>query len=277
MKYCYHTHTQYCDGGSEPRLYIEKALELGFSSLGFSGHAPVPILNSFAIPENKLEAYCQEINTLKEEYNNRIEILLGLEIDYIPGISVPAEEYRNRCGLDYEIGSVHLVKNMDTGGLWFIDGPKTETFDEGLEKVFSGNIRLAVQAYFEQINEMIVNDKPMIIGHIDKIRMHNRERFFSESEEWYIKLLGHCFDLVKKSGAIVEINTRGVYKKRSETFFPSPLALDMIKERSIPIIISTDAHLTEELDLGFDDALSSVQKLGYTEGLFRKLRVYNIK
>ena len=39
----YHTHTYRCGHavGNE-REYVEKAIELGFSELGFSEHAPMP-------------------------------------------------------------------------------------------------------------------------------------------------------------------------------------------------------------------------------------------
>ena len=40
----YHTHTTRCNHavGSE-REYVEKAIELGFSELGFADHAPMPL------------------------------------------------------------------------------------------------------------------------------------------------------------------------------------------------------------------------------------------
>ena len=53
--------------------------------------------------------------------------------------------------------------------MWFIDGPKPETYDEGLKNVFENNIHLAVRTYFQQINEMIINQRFDIIGHFDKI------------------------------------------------------------------------------------------------------------
>ena len=44
MKYLQnlHTHTTYCDGKNTAEEMVQKAIELGFKSLGFSGHAPMP-------------------------------------------------------------------------------------------------------------------------------------------------------------------------------------------------------------------------------------------
>ena len=35
-----HTHTTYCDGKDTPEQVVLKAIEKGFNSIGFSGHAP---------------------------------------------------------------------------------------------------------------------------------------------------------------------------------------------------------------------------------------------
>ena len=34
-----HTHTNYCDGAETPEEIVVKALEMGFSSIGFPGHS----------------------------------------------------------------------------------------------------------------------------------------------------------------------------------------------------------------------------------------------
>ncbi len=70
--------------------------------------------------------YCTTIRNLQEKYKDRISIRLALEIDFIEGITRDFEEFKQTCRLDYTIGSVHLVKNGNHNGLWFIDGPKVE-------------------------------------------------------------------------------------------------------------------------------------------------------
>ena len=54
------------------------------------------------------------------------------------------------------IGSVHLVGN-DVEKLWFIDGSKVETYDEGLNNFYNGDIKKGVKTFFYQYNEMIEN------------------------------------------------------------------------------------------------------------------------
>ena len=76
IKANYHTHSCYCDGKETLRQYVETAVERGFTHLGFSGHAPVPFENSFAIANNRYLDYCNEVRLLKEEFADRMKIFL---------------------------------------------------------------------------------------------------------------------------------------------------------------------------------------------------------
>jgi len=257
-----HTHTNYSDGSSDPEDYIKEAIHQGFDTLGFSDHSPVPFKNNFAIRETELEKYVNTILGLREQYSV-LSILLALEIDFIPGITLPIEHYRNLDTFDYFIGSVHLVKNEESGNLWFIDGPDITIYDNGLKEIFSGDARNAVTAYYRQIQEMIVTQKPDIVGHLDKIKMYNRNRFFSEEEFWYVELVEEILDAASAAGCVIEVNTRGIYKNRSETLFPGPEVLKKIRLRNIPVTITSDAHKPQELSLGFEEARKVLIELGF--------------
>lgn len=273
-----HTHTRFSDGSDDPEKYVEEAIRQGFSVLGFSDHSPVPFENTFAIREGKIQEYVAAVSGIRSRksvisaelrHPASLLILLGLEIDYIPGITQPIGCYRKNFTFDYFIGSVHFVKNGNSNELWFIDGPNVEIYDRGLKEIFGGDIRKAVTAYYRQLNEMIVNEKPDIIGHLDKIKMYNRERYFSESEEWYVALVHETLDLAGKSGCVIEVNTRGIYKKRSGTLFPGPEILKKVKSLEIPITLSSDAHKPYELSLYFPEAKKILIDLGF-KNLFLK-------
>ena len=264
------THTCFSDGSDLPENYCEEAIRQGFDILGFTDHAPVPFENTFAIKNGKLEEYINSVLQLKEKYSSpvinekpQLRVLLGIELDYIPGISESFDVFRNNYPLDYLIGSVHLVKNEDSGKLWFIDGPDVSIYDKGLTEVFNGDIRQAVTVYFRQIQSMILDQKPDIIGHLDKIKMYNKGRYFSENDPWYIKLVDETLDIIRKTSCVVELNTRGLYKKRAETFFPGPEILKKLKTLNIPVTLVSDAHKPYELSLGFDDAIKTLKILGF--------------
>ncbi|MEI7662562.1 MAG: histidinol-phosphatase [Bacteroidota bacterium] len=277
MLFNLHTHTRFSDGSAEPEAYIEEALRQGFTTLGFSDHSPVPFENSFAIREEELQAYGETIRELQALYSaggpgasdpagkSKIQILLALEIDFIPGITRTFNEYRQLLALDYTIGSVHLVRNSDPGHLWFIDGPDIAIYDRGLTGVFNGDIRKGVTAYYRQIQEMVAIQKPDIVGHLDKIKMYNRDRYFSEEAPWYVELVDETLGLIKETGCVVEVNTRGIYKKRSETLFPGPAILKKLFQQNIPITLSSDAHKPHEISLLFTETKELLYDLGFRE------------
>lgn len=263
-KFNLHTHSNFCDGAENPVDYVVTAIEKGFHTLGFSSHAPVPFTNNFAIKnEARLREYCATIRNLKEEYKGRISIYLGLELDYIEAVTGDFKTIQEKCGLDYTIGSVHLVRNGNDDRLWFIDGSKVESYDDGLNKVFLGDVKHAVSTYYEQVNRMLLTQKPDILGHFDKIKMHNKDRYFREDEQWYKDLVMDLLDTIVKIGVIPEVNTRGIYKKRSSDLYPGVWILKEMKKKNIPVILSTDAHHPSEIDGYYDEAMKILTEIGF--------------
>ena len=155
------------------------------------------------------------------------------------------------------------MREADGNGLWFIDGPDISIYDEGIEKLFNGDGRKAVTAYYRQLQEMIADHIPDIIGHADKVKMYNRGRYFSESDTWYIRLVDETLHLIKEKGCVVEVNTRGLYKKRSDSLFPGDAILRKIHDMKIPVCISSDAHKPIELSLLFSETRKLLLDLGF--------------
>ncbi len=260
--FSYHTHTSYCDGKSTAEEMVLRAIELGLKSIGFSSHAPLPNKEPWSMDEILLEAYVDEIEELKVKYTDKIDVYRSLEIDYIPGVTASFKSYKKKAHLDYTIGSVHLVKVDSNSEFWFLDGPDTN-FSHGVEVLFDGDIKNAVTAYFDQVIEMIITQQPDIVGHIDKVKMNNKGRYFSEDDKWYLDLLDKTIIALKESDCIVEVNTRGIYKKKSGTFFPDAYFLKQCLKYDIPVTISSDAHHVDELISVFDSAQEMLKRIGF--------------
>ncbi len=260
--YSYHTHTSYCDGKAKAEAFIKRAIELQMKAVGFSSHAPFPIEVCWNMDEDQLMNYVNEIKSLSVKYQEDIDVYLSLELDYIPGITKPFAQMKEACSLDYTIGSVHLIKSPIENEFLFLDGPDTN-YTHGLECFYQGDIKKMVRDYYAQINEMIIQEKPDIIGHIDKIKMNNKGRYFSEDEKWYQDLLNETIDVIKETDCIVEINTRGLYTKKSKLFYPDLNFAKECKKNQIPVTISTDAHHPDELLLYFNEAAEMLKESGY--------------
>jgi histidinol-phosphatase (PHP family) len=261
MKCNYHTHSHFCDGKEDMRFFVEKAVELQFDHLGFSSHAPISPQYDFTLTEAEIPKYLNEIEYYQNKYP-QLKIFKGLECDFIPGITKDFSYYKESYKLDYIIGGVHLVKVPDNTDIWFIDGPKRDTYDAGIAHFFNHDIKKAVTCFWEQTFEMIETQKFDIIAHLDKIKMHNQDRFFKEDEAWYVKLVNHAIELIIKKQLIVEINSRGIYRLRCKDFYPSDYILQRLAKAKTPMVISSDAHRAEELALYYEEAKIKLQGFG---------------
>lgn len=274
----YHTHSLFCDGSHALKNYVEVAIAHNFKSLGFSSHSPITEDNGFSINRSNIPVYCAEIRALQEEYADRIEILHSFEFDYIPGLTRPMKEVATELGFDYILGSIHLVAGRQPAesvkDLWFTDGPDLHHYDKGLADFYNMDIQKAVKAFYAQTNQMLHEEDLTIIGHFDKVKMNNKGRYFSEEEDWYIREVLETLDLIQEKEVIVEVNTRGMYKKRHLDYFPSVAILQQIKKRNIAITLSSDAHAPEDIPLLWDETYHILCDMGFRpDGKYKGIEV----
>lgn len=253
----FHTHTTYCDGKGTFKDCLQVS---GIKSIGFSSHAPLPFGTSWAMRADQLQNYLNEIKQLRVEEKS-IELYAGLEVDYIPGIIAPTK-FTN---LDYTIGSIHFVDAFPDGRPWEIDGTHI-VFLEGLQTLFHNNPREAWSRYFELTREMIRQAPPTILGHLDKMKIQNiGSTLFDEQELWYREEIKQTLDSIKGTDIIVEVNTRGLYQKKSATTYPSPWILAQIKAAGIPITLSSDAHNPTDLFNEFSETAQLLKSIGFKQ------------
>ena len=265
MKFNFHTHSHHDDGKEPLEDFVKEAVEKGLKAIGFTGHSPLPFSNEWSLPKETFPDYLAEVRRLKEQYKDVIDVYMGLEIDYIPGYSDNFRNFLNGAGLDYCIGSVHLVMkpgSNECGDIWFIDGPR-EGYLKGIDRLFDGDARAAAEAFFEQSREMVATQRPHIIGHLDKVNMHNKGDLFDTSEEWYQKAVHRLLEAVAAAGTIVELNTRGVYSGKTDAYFPATPILQKCLEYDIPVMVNTDAHHPSQVDKLFDEGVQLLKDVGY--------------
>lgn len=116
MKMNLHTHTPRCHHatGSE-REYIERAIAAGLQTLGFSDHAPMPFLgdyySTFRMRPEETRGYVDTLLALREEYKDRIQILIGFEAEYYPEVFPRFREFIAQFPIDYLLLGQHFLGN----------------------------------------------------------------------------------------------------------------------------------------------------------------------
>lgn len=267
IKTNYHSHSSFCDGEGRLEEYVQYALSQHMRALGFSGHAPLPFPNAWTMDAEDLPLYLAETRRLKDLYKDRIELYTGLEIDYLDEERNPAQPVYDALGLDYKIGSVHMLPDPDNGEYYSVDGP-LEEIEHLIKIVYSGSAEKMVTDYYRQIENMVRIGGFDFIGHLDLIKKHNRELgLFSEAESWYRNAVNAVLDAVAAAGQIVEVNTGAIARGYTDEPYPSPWILNICAERGIPITLNSDAHKPSWVEFGFEAARNIIRDAGYTRGM----------
>jgi histidinol-phosphatase (PHP family) len=259
----FHTHTRHCDGRGEAHEFAEAAVRKGMPRLGFSGHNVVPFQASWTMPAERLPSYLADVRRVKQDWSGRLEVFLGMEVDYIPAVASPADPSIRGLGLDYVIGSVHFLEPAEGTWDWTVDGADGE-LEKGVAVCFGGSMRRLVEAYFQRVGEMAAAARPDIVGHFDIVKKNNRGgRFFSEEDPWYRAAALGALEAVAASGSILEINTGGIVRNTSGALFPSPFILREALRLRIPVMVTADAHRPEHLDGHFRETVGLLRRLGF--------------
>jgi histidinol-phosphatase (PHP family) len=263
-----HTHSLFCDGADDIETLCRVAHEKGLSAIGFSSHAPMHEKTfsetQWHIPPENFEKYLDAAARAKKRWFGKINVFIGLEVDYIKGIISPSD-FKN-LDLDYLIGSVHYVI-PPSGEPFAVDG-SLEDFERGLRVGYKGDIEKLAGDYWDAEEELIRAGGFSILGHIDLIKKNNGNgRFFSPQSRWYQDRLVKIADALSSSKIIVEVNTGGLNRGKTDELYPSPFLLRLLQQRHAPVMITADAHCAEHLDGHYADAAAALKTAGYAEFL----------
>lgn len=136
----FHVHTRRCKhaGEESDREYVNKAVTLGADRIVFTDHCPFP--GDFfrnRMDMNQLEEYFKSLKDLRSEYENRIEILIGLEAEFLPGFKGYYEELKGNASLDILILGQHFYESPD--GVWnYLEPDKSREFEGLFEAMVAG-------------------------------------------------------------------------------------------------------------------------------------------
>jgi histidinol-phosphatase (PHP family) len=175
-----HNHTSFCDGEGTVEDFCHVAAQRKFQSIGFSAHAPLPPATGFEscwhLRQARFEEYCVAVRAAGAIHNNAtasvgsvLEVFLGLESDHIEGRAKADRFDMDALGLDYLIGSVHLIIAPDDNLTYGVD-EKQESFDELITKHFDGDVNALVDLYWNNEEHMIEAGGFDILGHVDLIK-----------------------------------------------------------------------------------------------------------
>lgn len=256
-----HTHTNYCDGNNTPEEMVLAAINKGMKTIGISTHGPLPFDVKWAVDDDKIQTYIDEINALKEKYKDKIDVLLGMELDYFIDTEFDHIDKSILKQLDYTIGSIHYLGRFDDGRPWTVDGSYDKLLS-GINSSYDGDVKKAISDYYYHLSKMVEKYKPTVVGHMDLVKKNNKNNLlFNENEDWYKDSVCKCLDIIKDSDSVIEINTGAIARGYMTEQYPSRWILEEINSRKIPITINSDAHLNDNIACKFDEMYELAKEL----------------
>lgn len=242
----YHIHTKLCGHATgEVEQYVERAIEIGLTEIGFSDHLPFVDHErpGLAMKLSELPCYVQQVERLRKNYPN-ITIRLGIEVDYFSNLWHKIAGLLVQYPFDYVYGSVHFISD------WSFDSPYAypEWNLADVDQVYEQYIELVCEAARSGLFD--------IMAHLDLIKIHGFRPFKNMHPQW--ESLVKC---LKENGVATEINTSGLRKLGGE-IYPSDEIVKLIKKYEVPIVFGSDAHRPQDVGRDFDQAVQLALKHG---------------
>lgn len=220
----YHTHTVRCNHakGTEEE-YVLKAIEGGYRTLGFSDHTPQlfagDYYSGFRMRPELFRGYCDTLLALREKYAGRIDIKIGVEAEYYPGLFGRLRDFLADYPVDYMIMGQHALGNEENDHFSGIP-----TKDESILK-----------RYVDQVIEGLSTGKFTYLAHPDLFN------FIGDDETFRRHMLRLC-EFALEHGIPLEINCLGIDENRT---YPCDRFFKIAGEVGNSIIIGCDAHYPE--------------------------------
>jgi histidinol-phosphatase (PHP family) len=239
-----HCHTPLCKHASgSPADYAAAAEQRGLKGIVITCHGPLPdgLGIDHRMGPEEFEQYVELVAQAREEFAGRVEVRLGLESDYVPGLESWAEKLHARAPLHHVLGSVHMQMSFYKA------------------RFFTGDAFAYQQTYFEHLAQSAETGLFDTLSHPDLVKNEApREWQFARIQPFIERAL----DRIAKTGVAMELNTSGLNKALPE-MNPGPRMLALIRERGIPVVLGADAHTPLRVADRYEQALRLLDELGF--------------
>ncbi|MCC8194728.1 MAG: histidinol-phosphatase [Deltaproteobacteria bacterium] len=257
-----HSHTLHSHAKDTVAAMAASAFDKGLEVFGFSEHSPRP--EAYRYPNDYRDrlvagfpSYVAEVLAEKERYTGRMEILLALEMDYLPDEEEFVRQSVSAHPYAYVIGSVHFQ------GLWGFDYAAADW-----EPLSEQTRRDVFVRYYRDQKRMAETGLFQIAGHPDLIKLFAKPAF----DAWIQtpdaqNVVRETLAAFKASNMAMEVSSAAVRKGLGEPY-PGPVIMRLAHELGVPVAFGSDTHAVGDVAFGLDDLAAYAHRFGYTESVF---------
>lgn len=238
MDYNYHTHTSRCGHatGSDEE-YVKRAIEAEIKHLGFSDHIPFIFPDghedNWRVPMDKAEEYVKSIRHLAKKYRDKVDIIIGFEMEYYPVHFDKMLNMARKCKADYLILGQHFIKNQHPSGVGSVGPTDSEEH---------------LACYVDEVIEGMKTGVFSYVAHPDLV-------CFTGDDKVYHQHITRLCLAAKKLDIPLEINLLGI---RNNKHYPTEKFWQIVGETGAPVTMGYDCHApenfldNEQLDKAYD-------------------------
>lgn len=251
----YHMHSSFStDSTASMESMIQSAIDKKLSGICITEHYDIdyPNYNGDSTPMFLVdfEAYKAKYQELASKYQDKLEVLFGLEMGLQPHLAKPYYDCIAKYPFDYIIGSVHTCNGNDPyyPEFYFKDIEEEEAY----------------RNYFKFIlDNLAVYDGFDSLGHLDYVVRYgpNKDKFYTYDR--YRDLLDPILMKLVSMGKAIECNA-GALSRGLTTTNPNSTILTRYRELGGELVtIGSDAHKPEAVAADFEFARSVLLESGF--------------
>lgn len=235
------------------KQFTDQARAKAIGHFGISEHAyhfyqTRNILSNPWVNERRYYDMEDYVKLFQQAWDAHIDVKMSIEMDYTPGKHEEMAQFIQGYDFDYVIGSIHWIDEfgIDLGEY------KHEWDLRDLKETYT--------RYFDQVVTLAESNLFDIIGHIDLVKIFN---YIPTDEDFLLAQYERATTALANSKTCVEISTAGL-RKQVEQLYPDPRLLQLCYNKGIPIVLSSDAHVPEDVGKDFDKAIELAKSVGYS-------------
>jgi len=245
----YHMHTRHsADGQAGPAEMCAAALRAGLREICFTEHVdwiPWDETRDFFKPA----AYVAEALRCREEFADRLQVRVGLEVSEPHLVAADLETLLTSWPFDFVLGSAHWI---DQSGTCLSDVYRIHSIEH------------VEREYFLRVLELVEAGEFDSLGHLDVVKRYRPRDlgpFAAGPHEEIIRTI--LRSLVRRDKAF-EINTSPL-RRGLDTTCPDLAVLRWYQELGgEKLTIGSDAHRPEQVGTGFEVALDMLRTAGFS-------------
>jgi histidinol-phosphatase (PHP family) len=261
----YHVHPDYSiDAEGCVEEHCKAALQKGISEIAFTTHLDTDTSTEdcYVMVNGKgmdtlsgewLEDYEASVRVAGDKYEEfGLKVLLGVEVDYIPGVEGILPEQFYDTEFDIVLGSAHLVDHIAiSAGNRASEAFKRYSMEELGDRYYS--------LIIEAINTGLFD----IMSHLDLYRRFGQVYYGDGIRDVWMPYLRDLAWAMMRHKVGFEINTSPLRRGQGEPM-PAESIIRALREEGIKTVtVGSDAHAPTDVGAGVETALHLLQKIGF--------------